>query len=234
VVIGSGERSLGAAFENLQLTAFIAPGMCAALYGAKLPCVVGKSMLFRRSELEAVGGLESVRDILCEDFILGRAYREHGYKVVLSPVTVTNVNEEISVERFLARHSRWLKLRAVIHWVGFVADLLSNPVALTFFAWVASGFQTGFGTLLLATAAFKTVLDSYYVHLFRGTPVRASLLVFAPIKDILMGLVWCYAVFSRSVRWRGRKLRFGKDSVLYADSRNVVVRMLGHLGIDAS
>ena len=54
---------------------------------------------------------------------------------MLSPTPVININEDIPVERFLSRHSRWLKMRAVIHVASFVLDLFANPVALLFFAW---------------------------------------------------------------------------------------------------
>ena len=43
-----------------------------------------ETMLFRKSELEELGGLELVRDILAEDFVLGRHYQKAGKHVVLS------------------------------------------------------------------------------------------------------------------------------------------------------
>ncbi len=63
-VVGEGERSLWAAVENAQLTVFTAPAMCFASGPCRQPCVVGKAMLFRRSELQALDGLEVVKDLL--------------------------------------------------------------------------------------------------------------------------------------------------------------------------
>ena len=126
LVTGIGERSIGAMLHNVQLSAFIAPGCCFALRCFGIPCVIGKSMLFRRSDLEEVGGLALVRDILAEDYVIGRAFQRAGKKVVLSTTTAENLNEEASVEHFIGRHARWLKMRATIHVPGFVIDLLSN------------------------------------------------------------------------------------------------------------
>ena len=109
LVVGVGEENSAAAMENLQLSAFIAPAVCTALFVAKVNCVIGKSMLFRRSEIEELGGLEQVRDILCEDFILGERYQSAGKTVVLSATTVQNVNKRIGFGQFFSRHSRWLK-----------------------------------------------------------------------------------------------------------------------------
>ena len=226
LVVGQGEESAGAAMENLQLSAFIAPAMCTALHLAGIHCVVGKSMLLRRSELAAAGGLAFVRDILAEDFILGRRYAELGKKMVLSCTTIENVNRRIGVDQFLGRHSRWLKMRAVIHVGGFLADIGANPVALLGWAWLLSGLDAGFGAGLAAVALTKAASDAVLVRIARGTWMRPHHALLSPVKDTLMGLVWIYSIFSRSVEWRGVRLRLGRDSRLRPDQGALPVRVL--------
>jgi ceramide glucosyltransferase len=226
MVVGTGERSVGAAMENLQLSAFISPAMCTALHLAGINCVVGKSMLFRRSELEEAGGLELVRDILAEDFILGQTYQRMGKRVALSATTVENVNRDIPVTQFMARHSRWLKMRAVIHVGGFVADLLSNPTPLLAAAWVASGFDWRVGVALAVVAPAKIALDAFYMRLARGRSMHLGHLLLAPMKDGLMALIWIYACSSRSVVWRGRRLRLQRGSRLRPDEGALPVRLV--------
>jgi len=225
MVVGTGERSAGAALENLQLTCFITPAMATALHLAGISCVVGKSMLLRKSELDEAGGLEMVRDVLAEDFILGRAYQQLGKKVLLSATTIENVNESIGPRQFLSRHSRWLKMRAVIHVGGFVGDLAANPNALAALAFLASGLDPRFGALWGIVALLKIAGDAYSIRLLRDEPMRLRYLALAPLKDTMMGAVWFYSIFSRSVEWRGKKLRFGKDSRLRPDEGNLPVRV---------
>ena len=117
--MGVGERSLGAMLDNVQLSAFTAPGTALAIRVFGIPVVIGKSMLFYRQALEDVGGLELVRDVLAEDYVLGRAFQKAGKNVVVSSTTAENVNVESSVEHFMSRHARWLKMRATIHIPGF-------------------------------------------------------------------------------------------------------------------
>ena len=229
MVVGVGEKTVTAAMENLQLGAMIAPATCTALHVAGVTCVIGKSMLLRRSELEALGGLELVRDILCEDFILGETYRAAGKRLVLSSHTVENVNEVLSLEAFLARHSRWLKMRVVIHLGSFVADIFANPVFLSAAAVLASDFDrralAGFGLAVV----LKGVGDAFLVRVCRGTAMPVRFLLIAPFKDLLMGFVWFYSAFSRSVTWRGKKLRFGKGSQLRQDDGTLPVRVARRL-----
>ena len=213
-VIGVGEARSGAAMENLQLSAFIAPAMCLALHAARITCVCGKSMLFYRSELEGeFGGLAAVRNVLCEDFVLGERYKAAGRRLVLSVTPVENVNQDCGIDRFLERHGRWLKMRATLHAPAFVADLLSNPVALAALAVLASGFDADVSLAALTLTLVKATADHLAVRLTRAPlPLRYAWL--APVKDLLLLPLWMSAVFGRTVVWRGQRLRFGKNTEL--------------------
>ena len=229
LVSGIGERSVGAAMENLQLSAYVAPACCVALKLGNVTCVIGKSMLFRRSELKALGGLERVKDSLAEDFLLGRHYGDNGKKVLLSATPIRNVNVDMAVERSLTRHARWLKMRAVIHPASFITDIFTNPTALMTLTWLSSGCEASFGYALLAIVAAKGVLDGQLVKRVRGTSMAPLHLTLGPVKDLLMLCVWIYSSFSRSVEWRGIKLRLGADSQLMPDEGALPVRVLRRL-----
>ncbi len=228
LVCGIGERSAGAAIENLQLTGYVAPACCAAFVVGGVPCVIGKSMLFRKSELRALGGLELVKDSLAEDFLIGRHYVQQRKKVMLSATPIRNVNVDVGIERSLKRHARWLKMRAVIHPPSFVADVFANPIALgTLALWSDGRDEIAVG--LLAICAFKTAIDAFIVAAVRGAPMRLSHVLWVPLKDLLMAAVWVYAIFSRSVEWRGIRFRMGSGSQLLPDEGNLPVRVLRRL-----
>jgi ceramide glucosyltransferase len=229
LIAGVGERSLSAAMENLQLTAYVAPACCAALHVGGVPCVIGKSMLFRKSELRALGGLERVKDSLAEDFLLGRHYLASGRRVVLSATPILNVNVEMPLERSINRHARWLKMRAVIHPSSFVADIFANPVALATLAAVSDGFGRHTAAALLAVMVLKILGDSLLVRHVRGHAMAPQYAVWVPFKDLLMFGVWMYASVSRSVVWRGIRFRMGPDSQLLPDLGPLPVRVLRRL-----
>ena len=214
LVAGVGEKSAGAAMDNLHLTGFVSPAMCFALQAARITCVVGKTMLLRRKDLAAVGGLELVKDVLAEDFVLGEAYQKAGFKVLLSTTAVHNVNVGASVDRFMSRHARWLRMRAVISMLGMVADLLANPVAMAIAALLISGLDPRFAFALAGVVVVKPFVDSVPLRRLRGVPMAARHLALSPVKDLLVAAVWPYALLSRSVEWRGVRMHIGRGSMV--------------------
>lgn len=226
MVVGVGERSVGATLHNLQLSAFTAPGCCLALRYFGIVCVIGKSMLFRKSDLAEVGGLELVRDILAEDYVLGRAFQKANKTVLLSTTTVENVNVEASVEHFVARHARWLKMRAAIHIPGFFADLVANSTGLMLLALLTSGLDPRFAAVFAAHAVLKAAGDAYLLGRTRGAPMAWRYLALAPLRDVLMVAVWPYAAVSRSIEWRGVRLRLGWNTRLRPDDGALPLRVL--------
>lgn len=229
LVVGIGESSMGAAMENLQLSAMIAPSVCFALHFFGVTCVIGKSMLFRRSELAEMGGLERVKDLLAEDFMLGRFFEAAGRKVLLSTTVAENVNRETSVDRFMSRHARWLKMRAMIHVPAFVADLFANPVGLSVLAIALSRGDLRVVSLALPIIAIKVALDAWVLRRVRGSGMAFRHIVMAPLKDVLLFALWPYCAISRSIEWRGARLRLGWNSALRPDHGALPVRMARRL-----
>jgi ceramide glucosyltransferase len=214
LIAGTGERSLGAVLDNIQLTTFTTPGICLAQELIGLPCVIGKSIVYRRSELDALGGFARVKDVLAEDYVLGQAYLQAGKRVLLSRLVVDNVNVDATLLRFLGRHSRWLKMRVVVHVGGFAADLLSNATFFVVLAAALSGFEpelVGLGALVIA---YKMWVDARLIKRLRGRSLAARHLLCMPLRDLLLPCVWFYAAFSRTTEWRGERFQLSRGSLL--------------------
>jgi ceramide glucosyltransferase len=216
VIVGDGGRSLGAQCENLHLNTFVLGGVCIADLG-NVPCVVGKSMLMRRSELARLGGFESLRDVLAEDYLLGQRYHEAGFRVVLSCDPIRTENKHLTFTRFLARHARWAQLRRWCALGPFFTEPLLYPTP-----WLAAPLlvhqELSVSGWACAAAAMLARIgsDGVLARSVTGRWPSLGALALIPVKDTLLLGVWVLAFCRRNVSWRGHQLRIGPGTRLIA------------------
>lgn len=221
LIHGVGGRSIGAIFENLHLNSFIMGSVSFLDRFLGMPCVIGKSMLMKKDDLEALGGLAAFKDILAEDFIIGREMQKSGKKVVLSKYLVSNVNEYWGVKRFLNRHTRWGKLRWKIGGARYLSELLANPVFMATLPVLLKGPSRETLSLAALIGLIKVLGDSLLGRTIESSTARTYLhkqspliYFFVPVKDIIIGMMWFVPLLSSSVVWRGNRYVIGKDSRL--------------------
>jgi ceramide glucosyltransferase len=203
-----GEGSLGAELENLHAAASVGPATIAAKWLSGRDVVVGKSMAFLRSDLERLGGFESVKDVLAEDYVLGvNVSRRLGKRVAIGSMAILNVNRRRSGRDFIARYGRWCVMqRKIAGTPVYASQLLLYPVP---FAAAALASDPGAFTLALAVLAVgcKAALDGVTARTLRGSGFGARVLLLSPMKDLLFVAAFLRAFLENTVEWRGHRLR---------------------------
>jgi ceramide glucosyltransferase len=207
-VAGVGEASLGAELDNLQAASGVGPATIAAKWLSGRDVVVGKSMAFRRRDLELLGGFESVKDFLAEDYVLGvNISRRLGKRVAIGSMAILNVNRRRTGRDFLSRYGRWCVMqRKIAGTPVYASQLLLYPLPFAAAA-VASG--PGFAPFALAILAVgaKAVLDGTLARTLRGSGFGARVLFLSPLKDLLFATAYLRAFLENTVEWRGNRLR---------------------------
>lgn len=204
VVAGRSPEGLGGQLEATYLNTFYARAMLLAS-SAGHPCVIGKSMLFRKSAAERFGGLKNLSRYLAEDYMAGQAM----LKLDLRTVTATDpIDQHIgsySFREFWSRHLRWGRIRKAQAPVAFLAEPLMSSIFSGFLGAVA--FQQEFGISALAFFALHLMLCFVCDLLtMRALEVEWTLKtpVYWMIREALSLPLWFHTLIGNTVIWRGK------------------------------
>jgi ceramide glucosyltransferase len=199
---GAGERSVGAALENLQICAATTPGLAAAEAALRNAFVIGKSMAVRRADFERLGGFGMLGSFFAEDYVLGHRFRAAGFETRTSQEIIENRNVVCTVRQMFARHTRWAKTRrSVIPQSARVEPIMMPVVVATAGLLLAPCATTA--ALLAAVAAGQTVCALLAVRLLRGEPLAWYYAPLEILSSYIAFACWLRACLSRRVVWRG-------------------------------
>jgi len=210
---GTGERTLGAAIENLQLCGSTAPGLVALNEACSRPFSVGKSMAMRRRDLARLGGFRPVGDVLAEDQILGRRFFEAGFTARMTFETVENRNVACTIARTFERHTRWAKVRRALQpWAFAFEPLLTPTVVATAGAVIAPSTATA--AVLVGVSVVQTACAFGATRLLRGSWLAWWNAPLEIVRAYLGVVCWAAAWTNRRITWRGHAFEMGRGSVI--------------------
>ncbi|OGC83437.1 MAG: hypothetical protein A2W07_07385 [candidate division Zixibacteria bacterium RBG_16_43_9] len=213
LIRGKGNSSLGSILENLNLNFFVLGGTCFLYHFFDYTCITGKSILFRKAEIEKMGGFPSIKNFLAEDQILQKKFERFGKKAILSPCLITSNTSQRTLVRFFKRNVRWSQMRVQLGGIGYLSELLVNPVLFAVLLCIFSQFSVFTFKVLIITGIFKIIVESIQGKLIRaGAGFFSYLLV--PLKDLLVGIIWFSPFFKTSVEWRGSKFKLRRYTEL--------------------
>lgn len=74
-------------------------------------CIIGKSNLFRKADLERIGGLSQFGKYISEDNMIGKAIMGLGLQHQIAPDVVYQTMGSVSISNFIQRRTRWIRVR---------------------------------------------------------------------------------------------------------------------------
>ncbi|OCH94699.1 glycosyltransferase family 21 protein [Obba rivulosa] len=239
------EYALGSRLEEAFLNTNHAKMYLAINTVAIDSCVVGKSNLYRRSDLERVDGSlkpssSSVRQegapgdrglaafgrFLAEDnMIAGALWHELGLRHDLSCDIARNAVGSMTLSAYIWRRVRWVRVRKRMVFAATMVEPLTESVLLGCLASAALKHLAGVPPWLFLPVHFALWLavDLDVFSSLAGHPVPAdSRLAFLGawmMRELLALPIWVLAIVGNEVEWRGRR---------YSVMRNGEVRRVGN------
>jgi ceramide glucosyltransferase len=201
-------KSIWSRLEALGMNTDFHAGLFTAVMMEGTKFAVGPTIVAKRSVLEALGGIECVKDYLAEDYMLGRIASELGFVVRLSSYVVEHrIGSETLRQNFLHR-LRWARSTRRSRPWGYVGQFFtySIPVALL----ATSAWPEGW-PLLAVTAAFRAAAAWTVSQRVLGVTIPWLLL---PLQDMIAFLFWMAGFFGNSINWRGQRYILNRDGTL--------------------
>jgi ceramide glucosyltransferase len=167
----------------------------------------GKTMLWRRADLDSAGGIRALAAEPAEDAAATKVVRRAGLRVRLVDRPFAQPLGRRGASEVWRRQVRWARLRRVTFRLYFLPELLSGSVApLITGTWAAAAL----GLDPLATlAGLAIVWYGGEVVLARAAGWHCS--ARAPLawmlRDLLLPVLWVKAWLGSSFEWRGNHMR---------------------------
>ena len=201
-----GARNLAERLDQLSINADFMPSVIFTYMTRAAIFCLGASIAFRRSDLEAVGGMAAFADYLVEDHELGRRLHERGLDVRLVPITVDLAPDYASLAAWWRHQVYWDQNTRAANLPGFALTILTRAVPFALLYALASGLSTVSLVLLAATVAIR-VGSAAAIAAIQGDGETLGALPWLPLRDLLALVSWALALSRNTFEWRGHIFR---------------------------
>jgi ceramide glucosyltransferase len=176
-------------------------------------------MLIERDTLNYFGGFSYFKDYLAEDFIMGQAYTRSKIPISSNFTWVINFSQNTTIKEFFMRIERWAKLRFHLNPHLYILEILLNPIMLALIFSLFLGKNLGI-MVFSSTLLLKILLEIIsFLVLNREDRRKFRVIAMLPYcilpKDILLFIIYFRPFFSRTVDWRGGKIKIGRKTLIH-------------------
>jgi ceramide glucosyltransferase len=203
---GVPAKTLASRLESLGISTDFVPGVLAAKHiEGGLHFGLGSSLAFRRKELEAIGGFESIVNYLADDYELGKRIAERGLKVVLSSSVVETFLPAYGFAGFFSHQLRWARTIRASRPGGYAGLLLTYTLPWAALCLLlARGAMWAWPLLAVAVMLRITMALASAVSVLKDEDAMRSLWLL-PLRDFLAPVIWFAGWFGRKIVWRGEE-----------------------------
>lgn len=182
----------------------------------------GKSMLWRRADLDAAGGIAVLGKEVAEDAAATKAVRDAGLKVRLVDRAFTQPLGRRSALEVWNRQLRWARLRRASFLFYFLPEVLSGAVLpMIAVAYLAAAFHWPPVLCVMGFAALWYGAEMA-LSFAAGWHVPALYPLYGFLRDLLLPLLFVGALRGSDFVWRGNEMQVEH---MTAQRRRIIARV---------
>jgi ceramide glucosyltransferase len=211
---GVAAPTLGSQLESLGIsTDFCAGVLVARQLEGGLRFGLGSTLVFRRTDLDRIGGFHSIVDYLADDYELGQRIAGLGLRVVLSDVVVETHLPAYDLREFMAHQLRWARGVRDSRAGGYMGLVSTYGLMWALLALVAAHAAPWSWALLGATVFLRTAVALAVGRAVLQDAQLPKHLWLLPVRDLVAVAVWVASFAGHTVTWRGDRFEL-KDGRL--------------------
>jgi ceramide glucosyltransferase len=212
---GIAARTLGSRLESLGISTDFCAGVLAALQlEGGLRFGLGSTLLFRKSDLQRIGGFEAIVDYLADDYELGKRVAELGLKVTLSDAVVETFLPAYTVKGFVAHQLRWARGVRDSRTGGYLGLVFTFGLMWSILAVIAARGAVWAWALLALTLILRSAVALVVGRTVLGDRSLLKRLWLLPVRDLIAVGVWIASLAGHSVSWRGDRFELRKGKLV--------------------
>lgn len=178
--------------------------------GMAHPCF-GSTIALTWKMLTEIGGFAAFADYLADDFEIGRAVREKGYRLAYPPLTVSHGMSESGFGELVRHELRWARSIRVIDTAGHWGSFITHALPLGLIGTALLSFSPLACVVLAIILAARLFLKARIDHIVGAGAGPGWLL---PARDMLSFGLFIASLFGNAVEWRGSRLRVGRGGAM--------------------
>ena len=191
-----------------------------------LDFALGAVMAFRRDELRAIGGFDSLVAYLADDYQLGNRIARRGSRIEICPIVVECRSDALTWRDVWNHQLRWARTIRACRPVAYFLSILGN----------ASFWPLLFGMAMISALLSMHGFDRFSIHWsllvlpllllprlvasfslqgrFTQSTDHYAWFYLAPVKDLLNVVLWAAAFCGNTITWRGVRYRIRRGGKL--------------------
>jgi ceramide glucosyltransferase len=182
----------------------------------------GKTMLFRRDQLEGMGGIAALATELAEDAAVTKIVRNAGFRVRLAGPSFFQPLGRRSAAHVLARQLRWAQLRRLTFPGWFALEPLTGSLVPFIAAAVAApAFDIPAELAVVGLAMLWFGAEAILARI-GGWPLSWHSPLAWLVRDLLMPMIWLRAWTADTYEWRGNRVARQQDGSISMTTESAV------------